>query len=100
MAHFGRFRLPLAVVVGRRLATVGDSHREFVRDFNADFPCWRRRGIKPWQPPGLGMVNRMAPWRGMVNSYGVNSPLTTIPASGCVVACGVLIPRQAEKRFH
>jgi len=38
MAHFGRFRLPLAVVVGRRLATVGDSHPEFVRDFNADFP--------------------------------------------------------------
>jgi hypothetical protein len=37
LAHFGPFRLPLAVVAGRELVAVTDSALEFAREFNVVF---------------------------------------------------------------
>jgi len=41
LPRFGRFRLTLQVVVGPRLATVGDIGREFACNSNGNFPCRR-----------------------------------------------------------
>lgn len=81
LARFERFCLPLAVVVGPRLATVATVGREFARDFNGDFPCWRRREAhnRPWQPPSADGI-RTVP----VARYRVMLVLAQSVAVGCV----------------
>jgi hypothetical protein len=95
LARFERFCLPLAVVVGPRLATVATVGREFARDFNGDFPCWRRREALEHrsQPPSAEGI-RTVP---MV-SYRVPSATGRFAAVTCVPCDYASVSPEVGKR--